>query len=52
MVNGNSVEGIVNNEFLLIPKVYLNVGLNTVAVYYTNNFNNDGFGCMSYFDIT
>jgi hypothetical protein len=28
----------------------LRVGENTVAVLYENNYNNDGFGCITYTD--
>lgn len=33
-----------------MPAGLLSVGINTVAVLYENNYNNDGFGCITYTD--
>jgi aminopeptidase N len=52
MVNGVRVSGVSQDEFLLIPKVYLFLGVNTMTVYYRNEFNNDGAGCISYTDVS
>ena len=46
------VRNINKGEFILIPKVYLTLGVNKVAVWYKNEFNNDGRGCFSYTDDT
>jgi hypothetical protein len=50
VVNGYNVGSVSNGEFLLIPKVYLNIGYNNIAVNYVSTFNNDGEGCMMYND--
>lgn len=50
VVNGYNVPPILNGEFLLIPRVYLQLGQNSIAVNYINGFNNDGLGCLSFID--
>lgn len=50
VVNGYNVAPLLSGEFLLIPRIYLKVGVNNVAVNYTNTFNNDGLGCLSFID--
>lgn len=52
IVNGYNVGDVSNGEFLLIPRVYLNIGYNNIAVNYVSTFNNDGEGCMFYSDST
>lgn len=52
VVNGFNVEPILWGEYLMIPKVYLVLGLNSIAVHYSNKFDNDGLGCLSYIDLS
>jgi aminopeptidase N len=58
--NGNVTRFIVNNEvlqptivdgFLLIQASQLKVGQNTIGVHYSNSYNNDGSGCVSFVDV-
>jgi len=50
VVNDNNVFGAQQDEFLIIPRLYLRKGLNHVQVSYVNKYNNDGLGCMGYID--
>jgi aminopeptidase N len=50
VVNGYNVAPLLYGEFLLIPRIYLNLGVNNIAVNYSNQFNNDGLGCLSFID--
>lgn len=52
VVNGTNVFGAQKDEFLLIPRLYLQIGVNHIQVNYTNRYNNDGLGCMGYTDST
>lgn len=52
VVNGFNVTPILQGEFLLIPRIYLQLGQNSIAVNYINSFNNDGLGCLSFIDIS
>jgi hypothetical protein len=50
VVNDTNVFGAQQDEFLIIPRLYLNKGVNHVQVNYINKYNNDGLGCMGYID--
>jgi len=50
VVNDSDVFGAPQDEFLIIPRLYLKKGVNHIQVNYVNKFNNDGLGCMGYID--
>lgn len=50
VVNDSDVFGAPQDEFLIIPRLYLKKGVNHIQINYVNNYNNDGLGCMGYID--
>ena len=52
IVNGYSVTPQVRGEFVMIPRIYLQLGVNNIAIRYIADFSNDGYGCLSYIDTT
>lgn len=52
IVNGNRIEGsaVRTGEYLVIPRALLVAGVNVIGIYYTNSYNNDNVGCLSYVD--
>lgn len=52
VVNGRDVTPTMSGQFLLIPRIYLKLGVNNIGIHYINKFNNDGLGCMLFNDLT
>lgn len=51
VVNGQASEAKVDGGFIFIDTTKLVVGHNTVGVHYSNSYNNDGSGCVSFVDV-
>ncbi len=51
VVNGQSTEVKHNDGFLFLDVSLLKEGHNTVGVHYSNSYNNDGSGCVSFVDV-
>jgi hypothetical protein len=49
IVNSVILPNIIGSQMIL-PKIYLQKGRNKVSVMYTNLYNNDKLGCISYTD--
>ena len=52
VINGAKANVTLTEDFILIPRVYLQIGVNRITVRYVNNFSNDGYGCISFIDTT
>jgi aminopeptidase N len=50
IVNGVATPAWLRGEYLVVPRVYLQLGVNRVTVHYSSDFDNDGLGCMAYTD--
>jgi aminopeptidase N len=50
-VNGHKSEVKAEEGFLFLDVALLRVGHNTVIVHYSNSYNNDGSGCVSFVDV-
>jgi aminopeptidase N len=51
IVNGESIAVNVVDGFILIDVSKIKVGANVVGVQYSNSYNNDGSGCVSFTDV-
>lgn len=51
VVNGQVSEAKIDGGFIFIDTAKLVVGHNTVGVHYSNSYNNDGSGCVSFVDV-
>lgn len=51
VINGHPTEVKAEGGFLLLNVDLLHVGKNTVGVHYSNSYNNDGSGCVSFIDV-
>lgn len=50
-MNREVVEVKEEGGFLLVDTSKLKVGHNTIGVHYSNSYNNDGSGCVSFVDV-
>lgn len=51
MVNRESTDIKEDGGFILVDTTKLRLGQNTIAVHYSNSYNNDGSGCVSFVDV-
>lgn len=52
VVNGSKANVFIDGNFMMIPRAYLRLGVNQITIRYVNVFSNDGYGCVSYIDMT
>ena len=51
VVNGTATDVKAEEGFLFVDVSLLKVGHNVVGVHYSNSYNNDGSGCVSFIDV-
>lgn len=50
VVNGFNITPWLVGEYLMVPRLYLQLGVNNIGVYYKNELDNDGLGCCMFID--
>ena len=50
VLNSRRFMPTTTENFMLLPKTYLQKGRNKLSVMYINSYNNDSYGCISFYD--